>query len=465
VVTILEHLVTKLESNLYVSSLKMPRYLRGILTFTIPAMSILDLYQLFLKSTGVQTDTRKIREGEMYVALKGENFNGNQFAQQALDKGASCAIVDQTDIAQTENCYLVEDGLLFLQDLATHHRKQFTIPILAITGSNGKTTTKELLAAVLSKKYTVLATEGNLNNHIGVPLTLLRINSKHSFAIIEMGANHKKEIESYCQWALPNFALINNCGKAHLEGFGGIEGVRKGKGELYDFIKKEGGTIFRNADYDYLESMSSGIENQITYGEFSGTHRGKIYEHEPFLKIAIVNSGEEQLIPTNLVGDYNLPNVLAAFTVGKHFEVSKKQIARALSEYEPTNNRSEYKVKNGVHIILDAYNANPSSMKAAIQSFSNTKHTNKTMMLGAMMELGDETAIEHENVLDEALKNQWKYLITVGKEFEEAAKNKGLIHFKNAKEAKEWYNSHINKGDWVYIKGSRLTAMEKIIED
>jgi UDP-N-acetylmuramoyl-tripeptide--D-alanyl-D-alanine ligase len=280
-----------------------------------------------------------------------------------------------------------------------------------------------------------------------------------------MGANHQKEIEAYCQWALPTFGLINNCGKAHLEGFGGIEGVRKGKGELYDFIKKEGGTIFRNADYDYLESMSAGIENQITYGEFSGTQRGKIYEHEPFLKIAILNAGEEQLIPTNLVGDYNLPNVLAAYTVGSYFEVSPATIVQALSEYKPTNNRSEYQVRKGVHIILDAYNANPSSMKAAIHSFRNTKHANKTMMLGAMMELGEETVEEHEKVIQEALQSIWKHLVTVGKEFEKASQENGLTHFDSAEQAKEWYQKYVEQGDWVYIKGSRLTAMEKIIED
>lgn len=426
--------------------------------------SIQKLYSLFKDSKGVQTDTRKLKEGEMFFALQGDNFNGNLYAEQAISNGASCAIVSDPELAKNDYCYLVSDTLQALQEMAKHHRLQFHIPFLAITGSNGKTTTKELLACVLSKKYDVLATKGNFNNHIGVPLTLLSIKEEHNFAIIEMGANHQKEIASYCQWALPNFGLINNCGKAHLEGFGGIEGVRKGKGELYDFIADKDGTIFINADYDYLANMAINVNKQITYGEFAGEYRAKIYEHEPFLKVANLGAGTEQLISTNLVGDYNLANIQAAIAVGKYFGVSDNEISDAIGTYTPTNNRSEHKEVKGINIILDAYNANPSSMKAALDSFDKMSHANKIVMLGAMMELGDTSAMEHQEILTYAKQKNLKQVIVVGKEFEASANNNGVLYFENATSAKEWFWENVSKEDWVYIKGSRLTAMEKIIE-
>ncbi len=443
----------------------MPRYYSEAFLFLRHKMiTTEELYKLFQDSTGVQTDTRQLKEGELFIALKGDNFNGNLYATKALENGARFAIVDEEEYVTNENCYLVEDGLTALQDLSKHHRLQFDIPFLAITGSNGKTTTKELVATVLSKKFNVLATKGNFNNHIGVPLTLLSLKKEHDFAIIEMGANHIGEIASYCKWALPTHALINNCGKAHLEGFGGIEGVRKGKGELYDFIREAGGTIFRNADYDYLKTMAAGINKEITYGEFGGDIKAKIYEIEPFLKVATLNSNMEQIIDTNLVGDYNLPNILAAITIGDYYNIPFQDITNAISAYVPNNNRSEHRVVKDINIVLDAYNANPMSMKAAIKSFSNTSHKNKTIMLGAMMELGAESELEHKGVLDFASQFSWRHVVTVGQEFEASSQAMKIQNFKNATEAKEWFWDTMTPEDWVYIKGSRLTAMEKIVE-
>ncbi len=444
----------------------MPRYIAGHSYFwSISMISIQELYKLFKESTGVQTDTRKLRKGEMFFALKGDNFNGNSYAKKALEEGASCAIIDDPSLENITGCYLVTNVLASLQQLAKYHRQQFDIPFLAITGSNGKTTTKELVACVLSKKFNVQFTKGNLNNHIGVPLTLLSIRAQHDFAIIEMGANHQGEIASYCEWAQPNFGLINNCGKAHLEGFGGIEGVRKGKGELYDAIREREGLIFRNADYDYLKEMAVGIDKQVTYGAFQGDYRAKIYQQDPFLKIANITNGQEQIIPTNLVGDYNLANVLAALAIGGYFEVPSAEVVDALANYQPNNNRSEHRVINGVHIILDAYNANPTSMKAALDSFADLKQENKIVMLGAMMELGDDSLQEHAEVLSYAQEKHWKHVVTVGEEFKQSAQEKGIIHFEHVGEAKEWYHKYVTRNDWVYIKGSRLTAMEKIIEE
>lgn len=425
---------------------------------------ISDLYKVFLESNGVQTDTRALQHGELFFALKGDNFDGNKYALQAIKQGAIAAIVDDRTLQGESKCILVEEVLTCLQALAKHHRQQFTFPFLAITGSNGKTTTKELLATVLSKKYNVLATKGNLNNHIGVPLTLLNITNEHDFAIIEMGANHIGEIATYCQWALPNYALINNCGKAHLEGFGGIEGVRKGKGELYDFIKTHGGLIFRNADFDYLRSMSDGIEEQVTYGSFSGDIVGKIYEREPYLSIAITSNGKEQLIQTNLVGDYNAANVLGALTVGDYFTIPISEMSQAIASYFPTNNRSEHKKVDGINIILDAYNANPSSMRAAIESFGRLNQKRRIIMLGAMMELGIESATEHEEILTYAMTHDFTHIVAVGEAFKHAALAHNILYFENAEEAGLWFWKHIQTDEWVYIKGSRLTAMERIIE-
>ncbi len=429
-------------------------------------MTIQEIYSIYKMHTAVQTDTRKLKEGDLFFALKGENFNGNKFAQKALEMGAAYAIIDEAAYVINDKTILVPNVLKCLQDLATYHRQQFdsSIPFIGITGSNGKTTTKELIHVVLNKKYKTTATRGNFNNHIGVPLTLLEIPDNTEMAIVEMGANHQKEIEAYCQWAQPNYGLINNCGKAHLEGFGGIEGVRKGKGELYDYIREHDGSIFINADLDYLQEMAQGIAKQYSYGEFEGDIKAKVKAEEPYLELAIINAGLECTIKTNLVGLYNLPNVLAAVAIGLHFGINIDAIKEAIENYAPTNNRSQHLVKEGVNIILDAYNANPTSTLAAIKSFAEKETDNKVIMLGAMKELGKYSKEEHEHIALELKKYKWKSIVLVGEEFEQSAKEHGMKYFATSQDARNWYKDEVNSQDWVYIKGSRLAAMEKIIE-
>ncbi|MGE5107634.1 MAG: UDP-N-acetylmuramoyl-tripeptide--D-alanyl-D-alanine ligase, partial [Sphingobacteriales bacterium] len=400
-------------------------------------MTIEQLYSIYLKYPSIQTDTRKLKEGDLFFALKGENFNGNLFAKQALERGAAYAIVDEETGTTDERIIKVDDVLNTLQQLARHHRLQFTIPFLAITGSNGKTTTKELIHAVLSSQYKTYTTEGNLNNHIGVPLTILKIKKDAEMAVIEMGANHQKEIASYCTYALPNFGLINNCGKAHLEGFGSIEGVRKGKGELYDYIRSNNGTIFINSDYDYLIEMSKGIEKKISYGTTDDETTGHLLESEPFLKIVITSDEAIATIQTQLVGDYNLPNVLAAVSVGKYFKVATDKIKTAIENYTPSNSRSQLIEKGSNKIILDAYNANPTSMKAAIENFAKVHADKKVLLIGAMAELGKESVAEHTDIIKLISQYNWDKVALVGGDF--AKTLHPFLFFNNSLEAKEWY--------------------------
>ncbi len=394
-------------------------------------MDIDQLYRIYLQHPSIVTDTRLLKKGDLFFALKGPNFNGNQFAARALELGAAYAVADEkepqaasdkpkaaSDELQaashqpqaasdelhgegeadrtrgpktnevTDRIILVDDVLTTLQALAKHHRRQFDIPFIAITGSNGKTTTKELIHAVLSSAYTVYTTQGNLNNHIGVPLTILSVKPDAQFAVIEMGANHQGEIAGYCRYALPTHGLITNVGLAHLEGFGGPEGVKKGKGELFDFLRGSdnggagatSGTAFIMWDYDYLREMCAGIPHILSYGTKDADINGVVAHHatqgrtatqsDPFLNVEITHGAATGIIHTQLVGDYNLPNVLAAVAVGRHFGVSDAQIREAISGYAPSNSRSQLIEKDGNHIILDAYNANPSSMRAAIENFA-----------------------------------------------------------------------------------------------
>ena len=300
--------------------------------------SIEILYNHFLQSMSVQIDTRKLQKGDVFFALKGDNFNGNLFASKALEAGASFAVIDEDVSSNDERLFRVDDVLATLQALAKHHRQQFNIPFIAITGSNGKTTTKELVSTVLASHYKTYTTQGNLNNHIGVPLTILSIKQDAEIAVIEMGANHQKEIESYCQYTLPTHGIITNCGKAHLEGFGGIEGVKKGKGELFDFLRNNNGTAFVYWDFDYLQQMSNGVETIVKYGTQEGIVIGKAKESNPFLSVEITNDSDIELIQTNLVGDYNLSNVLTAVVVGKYFDVTPTKIKSAIEDYDAVYN-------------------------------------------------------------------------------------------------------------------------------
>ncbi len=424
-------------------------------------MKIEDLYHIYLNHPNIQTDTRKLQKGDFYCALKGERFNGNEFVQQALNAGASMALVDEEKYRLNDQCILVDDVLKTLQDLALHHRRQFKIPFIAITGSNGKTTTKELIHAVLSRRYQTYATEGNLNNHIGVPLTILKIRSDAEMAIIEMGANHQQEIAFYCDIAEPDFALINNCGKAHLEGFGGVEGVRKGKGELYDFIRNNQGCIFRNVDLTYLETMSTGIQKQITYGSQAADYTGTAEIQNDKLWVHITSPGMERSIPTHLVGDYNFGNVMAAFAVGRYFEVPIQEIQKAITSYTPNNSRSQQIHKDTNTIILDAYNANPSSMKAALDNFVRMDYPNKVVMLGAMMELGEESIHEHQQIIEQLAQNNWNEVVLVGGDFKSCTHP--YHYFETAEQASKWFNGKGFEQTCILIKGSRAMAMEKVL--
>ena len=432
-------------------------------------ISIEELYAIFKNHPSAQTDTRQLKEGDVFFALKGSNFNGNLFAKQALEKGAAYSIADEPAIVEgSEKIILVDDVLATLQQLARYHRLQFNnlsraggVPFIAITGSNGKTTTKELIHAVLSSSYKTYTTEGNLNNHIGIPLTILKIKNDAQIAVIEMGANHQKEIEGYCKYTLPTHGIITNAGKAHLEGFGGTEGVKKGKGELYDFLRTTKGTAFVMWDYDYLRSMSHGISKIIKYGTADADVTGNVTKSEPFLKVEMTHGSSIKEISTQLVGEYNLPNILSAVAVGKYFEVPDEKIKSAIENYSPSNSRSQLIEKGSNKIILDAYNANPSSMKAAIENFAKLKADKKILMLGAMAELGDQSLEEHKNIIELIKKYPWQDVILVGGNFLRLPNP--YKTFETSIEAKEWLQKENFQNAYFLIKGSRSMQMEKVL--
>ncbi|AXY76110.1 UDP-N-acetylmuramoyl-tripeptide--D-alanyl-D-alanine ligase [Paraflavitalea soli] len=425
-------------------------------------MTIEQLYTIFQQYPSVQTDTRALKAGDLFFALKGPNFNANQFAEKALAAGAAYAVVDEPPAAANDRIIVVKDVLDTLQQLAKFHRRQFNIPFIAITGSNGKTTTKELVSTVLSATYKTYTTQGNLNNHIGVPLTILRVQKDAEMAVIEMGANHQQEIAGYCAYTLPTHGIITNAGKAHLEGFGGVEGVRKGKGELYDYLRAHDGTAFVMWDYDYLQNMSKGIPTIIKYGTESGDVTGQLLQSEPFLSVG-VTSGEPFTIQTQLVGAYNLPNVLVAVTVGKHFKVADGLIKKAIESYAPSNSRSQLIEKGDNKFILDAYNANPSSMKAAIENFAAIQADHKVLMLGAMAELGPESLQEHEQIVSLIQKFAWKAVVLVGGDFMKI--DHPFIKKENALQAGEWFRAQAFHHSFFLIKGSRSMQMEKVLSE
>lgn len=425
-------------------------------------MEIQEIYSLFKSFPYIETDSRKAGPGKIFLALKGEHFNGNAFAMQALEAGCEYAIVDEKPTGTNDSRLIeVKDSLFTLQQLAKFHRQQFSIPFLAITGSNGKTTTKELVHAVLSSKYRTYTTEGNLNNHIGIPLTLLKVRPDAEMAIVEMGANHQKEIASYCQYTLPTHGMITNCGKAHLEGFGGEEGVRKGKGELFDYLREHSGTVFLHNDYEYLQQMSHGILHIIRYGTENGELTGKGYNQDGFLQVHINKGMEPCTIHTELVGEYNLPNVLAAACIGKHFGVEERLIKSAIEAYRPTNSRSQLIHIDSNRIIMDAYNANPSSMRVAIENFASMEAGDKIVMLGAMMEMGEASEAEHAALINLLQSKNWKWVVLVGKEFKQVPPP--YLHFSDVSEAEVWFKSMAFHDSTILIKGSRSMQMEKIL--
>ncbi|NCI45612.1 UDP-N-acetylmuramoyl-tripeptide--D-alanyl-D-alanine ligase [Sediminibacterium soli] len=425
-------------------------------------MTTPELYKLYEQHPSVQTDTRKLKKDDIFFALKGPNFNGNQFALQALAQGAAYAVVDEK-INDDPRLIVVEDGLLALQELAKHHREQFDIPFIAITGSNGKTTSKELVSSVLASHFITYTTQGNLNNHIGVPLTILSIRKDAQMAVIEMGANHQKEIEGYCRYTQPTHGIITNIGKAHLEGFGGVDGVKKGKGELFDFLRAHNGTAFVFADYDYFREMTTGIKEVIGYGTAEGSVQGNIAESEPFLSVTITKGFAGQLpVQSRLVGDYNLPNILCAIAVGSYFGVPEENIRTAIESYTPSNSRSQLVIQGSNHIVLDAYNANPSSMKLAIENFARLHAAKKILMLGGMMELGPDSLREHQAIVDLIKQYRWADVVLVGGDFTAIAH--GFTFFSSADEARKWFRQQALANAHVLIKGSRSMRMERILE-
>jgi UDP-N-acetylmuramoyl-tripeptide--D-alanyl-D-alanine ligase len=427
-------------------------------------MTIPELYALFQAHPSVQTDTRRLQAGDLFFALKGPHFNANLLAPKAIEQGAAYAVVDEAIPGDEDPRIIrVDDVLDTLQQLARYHRERLRIPVLAITGSNGKTTTKELIHAVLATTYKTSTTQGNLNNHIGVPLTLLRIPPDAEIAVIEMGANHIGEIAGYCTYALPTHGIITNTGKAHLEGFGSLEGVRKGKGELYDHLRANDRMAFVMWDYDYLRQMSEGIANRFTYGTQGGEDlTGTVARNRDFLEVHIVHGADIPLIRTKLVGDYNLPNVLAAVAVGKYFKVSDEQIRFAIEAYTPTNSRSQMLERGNNHIILDAYNANPSSMAAAIENFAHMEAPQKVLMLGGMKELGTASIAEHQHLVDLITRHSWKAVALVGGDF--AHVHHSYVFLSDTDEARTWLQHQAFDGATILIKGSRGIAMENVLE-
>jgi UDP-N-acetylmuramoyl-tripeptide--D-alanyl-D-alanine ligase len=429
-------------------------------------MNIEALYTIFKASTGISTDTRKIAAGNIFFALKGPNFNGNLFAAQAFQMGAAYCIVDELAGVVNYNCIEVEDVLATLQLLATYHRVQLNIPVLAIGGSNGKTTTKELCAAVLSTQHKIFFTQGNLNNHIGVPLSLLSIQNGIQVAVLELGANHIGETALLCDIAQPDLGLITNNGKDHLEGYGSLEGVRKGNGELYEHLKRVGGTVFVSTLQEDLMSMSSSLK-RITYGSRKADISGDIISSSPFLKIKFESENKVfKEVTTNLVGEYNFENIMAAIAIGKYFKIRDENIIKALSNYKPSNNRSQWITKNGNGFIVDCYNANPSSMELAINNFSKMEGK-KMLIAGDMFELGDYSDAEHKNILQLITSKKIDSLVLVGKDFikaNEAIPSTKNI-FKNVEELKDWFSKQNISGYTILLKGSRGMKLEKLIEN
>ena len=415
-------------------------------------MEIHSLYELYKEHFLVDTDTRNIRKNTIFFALKGANFNGNTFAEKALALGANYAIVDEKEYQTNSRIILVDDVLQTLQKLANYHRNQLEIPFIGLTGSNGKTTTKELIHAVLNKKYHAIATKGNLNNHIGVPLTLLSIQPEHEIAIIEMGANHQKEIEFLCSICEPDYGYITNFGKAHLEGFGGVEGVIKGKSELYQFLEQNNKIAFINPE----DKIQVDKTKNITTIPFQPSITLK--EANPFVQLSYNNL----VINSNLIGNYNYTNIAIAITIGNYFNVEDDVIKEAIEGYESTNNRSQIINQNSNVIILDAYNANPSSMKVALENFHALKADHKMVILGDMYELGDASLEEHQQIVNMATQMNFNGYYFVGEHFYQTKENENL--FKTFDDFKNDFENHIPSNSSILIKGSRGMRLERVVE-
>ncbi len=429
-------------------------------------MDITALYQLFLSCTGITTDSRNCPEGSLFIALKGDTFNGNAFAAKALETGSAYAVVDEAAYTPAGDTHyiLVDNCLHTLQQLANYHRRQLGTRIIGITGTNGKTTTKELISAVLSRKYNVLYTLGNLNNPIGVPLTLLRLRAEHDLGVVEMGASHPGDIKELVEIAEPDYGIITNVGKAHLEGFGSFEGVIRTKGELYDYLRRQGNsTVFIHQDNPYLTKIARGL-NTITYGEEDNLYvNGRVTGNSPYLAFEwkAGKEGERHEVRTQLIGEYNLPNALAAITIARFFGVEPEKIDKALNEYEPRNNRSQLKKTADNTLIIDAYNANPTSMLASIGNFKNMNVENKALILGDMGELGKDSAKEHQKIADYLESCGFKDVVFVGELF--AATRHDYRTYPTVDELIEALKQQKPHRKTILIKGSHYTKLESVI--
>jgi UDP-N-acetylmuramoyl-tripeptide--D-alanyl-D-alanine ligase len=430
--------------------------------FVTENMEIAELYKCFMECGKVTTDSRNCPEGSMFIALKGETFNGNAFAAQALKQGCRYAVIDESEYAG-EGTILVDNCLQALQQLANYHRRQLKTPVIGITGTNGKTTTKELISTVLSRKFNTLYTEGNFNNHIGVPLTLLRLTKEHEMAVVEMGANHPGEIKTLVHIAEPDYGIITNVGKAHLQGFGSFEGVIRTKGELYDFLRDKGGaTIFIQNENPYLNGIAEGL-TCVRYGQTAGLYvSGELISCSPFLSFRWTAEGVSHEVNTHLIGSYNLDNMLAAAAIGRYFGVSDDDISSALASYLPHNNRSQLKETADNKLIVDAYNANPTSMMAALKNFRQVEAPHKMVILGDMKELGEASREEHQKVVDYLKECGFDRVVLVGPEF--AAATHSYQTFQHVDEVLADIRMHKPQGYYILIKGSNSMKLSQLPE-
>lgn len=430
--------------------------------FVTENMEIAELYKCFMECGKVTTDSRNCPEGSMFIALKGETFNGNAFAAQALKQGCRYAVIDESEYAG-EGTILVDNCLQALQQLANYHRRQLKTPVIGITGTNGKTTTKELISTVLSRKFNTLYTEGNFNNHIGVPLTLLRLTKEHEMAVVEMGANHPGEIKTLVHIAEPDYGIITNVGKAHLQGFGSFEGVIRTKGELYDFLRDKGGaTIFIQNENPYLNGIAEGL-TCVRYGQTAGLYvSGELISCSPFLSFRWTAEGVSHEVNTHLIGSYNLDNMLAAAAIGRYFGVSDDDISSALASYLPHNNRSQLQETADNKLIVDAYNANPTSMMAALKNFRQVEAPHKMVILGDMKELGEASREEHQKVVDYLKECGFDRVVLVGPEF--AAATHSYQTFQHVDEVLADIRMHKPQGYYILIKGSNSMKLSQLPE-
>ncbi len=428
--------------------------------------TIKQLYSIFIGASSVSIDSRTCGVNAIFFALSGENTNGNKYAQAVLDAGAKLAVVDDESLKGQSGMFWVDNVLVALQQLALYHRRQLGLPIIGITGSNGKTTSKELIIQVLSQKYKVVGTKGNLNNHIGVPLTLLSMDSNTEIGVVEMGANHVGEIGFLSQLCEPDYGLITNVGKAHLEGFGSFEGVKKGKGELYQYLHVNNKKLFINVDNEHLVAMSIGMSHFFEYGLTKGQVTGCVVSSNPYLNVKWSYAGVNYTVETKLIGSYNVENVLCAATIGLAFEIEANRICEAITSYEPQNNRSQLVETGRNKVVMDAYNANPSSMKVALTNFSQLNETNKVMVLGAMKEMGDDSLIEHESLVAQAATVGCDFVFFVGKEFTDIEMpNVNMKAFLNKNELLEFFKLHPIKASTILVKGSRGNQLERILPE